>query len=109
MQLGRLFHARHLSSKSYSAGDGHSGAQQEPPKVHGVVHRITPRQWQHIQETEGAAGHSEYGYAAVLVPVRTYDGRSLEAYTLVCQPKSVAFLKVRGAPAVGARNQANCS
>ncbi|GAB4816596.1 hypothetical protein N2152v2_003642 [Parachlorella kessleri] len=77
--------------------DGHNGAQQEAPEVHGVVHRITPRQWQHIQETEGAAGHSEFGYGAVSVPVRTYDGRTVQAFTLITQPKSVAFLKGRRA------------
>ena len=65
--------------------------------VHGVAHRMTPHEWEYYKESEGAAGQSDQGYGVVEVEVELYDGRTIPAYTLQTQPKTVARLKGRKA------------
>ena len=65
--------------------------------VHGVAHLMTPTEWEYYKESEGAAGQSDEGYGVIQVTLDAYDGRSLDAFTLSTQPKSLATLKGRTA------------
>lgn len=63
--------------------------------VHGVAHRVTAAQWSYICETEGGAGCADADYLIVDVEVEAYDGRRLQALTLITSPRTIKFNNVR--------------
>jgi hypothetical protein len=75
-----------------------SEQQQQQPEVHGVVHRITPSQWNYVLETEGASSQdekSESGYRVVKATAVAYDGTELPGVmTLSVHEKTKARLRV---------------
>lgn len=81
-----------------SAGSNGSGSGEVAwPDMHGVLHRITPSQWQYVLETEGAAGQDEdSAYQVVEATAVAYDGREIPgALTLTVSPRVKARLQVR--------------
>ena len=81
-------------------GSAAGGQRQQQPEVHGVVHRITPSQWNYVLETEGASSQdkdSESGYLVVEATAVAYDGRELPGVmTLSVHEKTKARLQVGG-------------
>lgn len=61
-------------------------------EVHGVLHKMTSKQFKHLMATEGGSGVDENGYIPYKVHVHAYDGRMIEAYALVVRQTSPAIL-----------------
>ncbi|WIA28381.1 hypothetical protein OEZ86_010927 [Tetradesmus obliquus] len=55
--------------------------QQQQPCVHGVIHRITRREWAYVKATEGV-GSKRIGYQVIPVDCHLYDGTVVQALTL---------------------------
>jgi cation transport regulator ChaC len=55
---------------------------------HGVVHKITLRQWECLTKTEGGGGVKGLGYQPGKVTVKTYGGETVEALAFVEAPSS---------------------
>ncbi|KAJ2076727.1 hypothetical protein H4R24_005539 [Coemansia sp. RSA 988] len=51
--------------------------------LHGVAFLITQKEMDHIVNTEGGGGNPNVGYRLIEVACTTYDGKSLQAVTLV--------------------------
>lgn len=56
---------------------------RDASELHAVAHRITPKDFIRIQNTEGGGGHAGLGYDPVLIKAELYDGRVVETITLV--------------------------
>lgn len=82
-----------------SAASSEQQQRRQQPEVHGVVHRITPSQWNYVLETEGASSQdekSESGYRVVTATAVAYDGTELPGVmTLSVHEKTKARLRVR--------------
>ncbi|CAF1005216.1 unnamed protein product [Rotaria sp. Silwood1] len=61
-------------------------------EIHGVLHKITSKEFKHLMATEGGSGVDATGYIPKKVTVHAYDGRIIEAYVLVVQQTSPAIL-----------------
>lgn len=61
-------------------------------EVHGVLHKMTSQNFQHLLATEGGGGVDADGYVPQKVMVHAYDGRIFEAYVLVVRRTSPAIL-----------------
>eukprot|EP00741_Cyanophora_paradoxa_P017276 tig00020961_g16686.t1 len=57
-------------------------------ELHGVVYKITQKDYETVRRTEGGGGHDGVGYGARVVKCTTYDGRVVDAVTLVATPGS---------------------
>jgi hypothetical protein len=58
-------------------------------EVHGVLHEMTAKEFSHLLNTEGASFESNHGgYRPVLLSIKSYDGRVISAYTLICDHSS---------------------
>lgn len=55
-------------------------------KVHGVLHKMTHKQFEHLLRTEAGSGTSNHGYIAQPVECVTYDGKKVTARVLQCMP-----------------------
>ncbi|CAF4250264.1 unnamed protein product [Adineta steineri] len=57
-------------------------------EVHGILHKMTGKQFKYLLTTEGGSGVNPNGYIPNKVNVHAYDGRIIEAYTLVVRRAS---------------------
>lgn len=62
-------------------------------EVHGVLHKMTGKEFKHLLATEGGGGVDENGYIPIKLNVRAYDNRSIEAYALVVRQASPIILR----------------
>ncbi|CAF1340868.1 unnamed protein product [Rotaria sp. Silwood1] len=60
-------------------------------EIHGVLHKMTSKEFKHLLATEGGSGVDKNGYIPKKVNVHAYDGRIIEAYVLVVQQTSSAI------------------
>ncbi|CAF2854280.1 unnamed protein product [Rotaria sp. Silwood2] len=61
-------------------------------ETHGVLHKMTSKEFKHLMATEGGSGVDANGYIPQKVNVYAYDGRIIEAYALVVRQTSPAIL-----------------
>lgn len=67
-------------------------------EVHGVLHKMSSKDFKHLLTTEGGNGINANGYVPHRVNVHTYDGRNIEAYALVVNQASPAILSHHALP-----------
>jgi hypothetical protein len=61
-------------------------------EVHGVLHKVTSKEFKRLIATERGSGVDVNGYVPFKVNVHAYDGRIIEAYALVVRPTSPFIL-----------------
>jgi len=61
-------------------------------EIHGVLHKMTNKQFKHLLATETGSGVDKNGYIPYKVNVHAYDGRMIEAYALVVRQTSPSIL-----------------
>lgn len=76
-------------------GNIKENAQSE---VHGILHKMTGKQFKHLLATEGGNGADPNGYIPYKVIVHAYDGRLIEAYALVVRQTSPRILTHHALP-----------
>lgn len=62
---------------------------QQHVEVHGVVHLISQQDMAQICKTEGGGGSANHGYYVQAVPCHLYNGKTLQALTLLTHPSSL--------------------
>lgn len=62
-----------------------SGQNDTEMELQGVIHSITTHEMFLIRLSEGGNGHDGLGYDLIEIEVKTYDGRKLQAFTLLFQ------------------------
>ncbi|CAF1112158.1 unnamed protein product [Rotaria sordida] len=67
-------------------------------EIHGVLHKMTSKEFRHLMATEGGSGIDANGYIPKKVNVHAYDGRIIEAYVLVVRQTSPAILYHHAVP-----------
>ncbi|CAF0858702.1 unnamed protein product [Rotaria sordida] len=67
-------------------------------EIHGVLHKMTSKEFKHLMATEGGSGIDANGYIPKKVNVHAYDGRIIEAYVLVVRQTSPAILYHHAVP-----------
>ncbi|GLC43160.1 hypothetical protein PLESTB_000856700 [Pleodorina starrii] len=71
-----------------SPSESGSSSRRWESEVHGVLHRISVKDWTQVMASEGV-GAGKSGYRVVEVEVALYDGRRVRALTLEGQPPSL--------------------
>ena len=61
-----------------------------------MIHLISSREWDGIKRSEGVSSSTRTGYQVVTVPCRLYDGRTVEALTLMAAQGSLSSVRRRG-------------
>jgi hypothetical protein len=61
-------------------------------EIHGVLHKITGKEFKRLIKTERGSGVDADGYIPYKVNVHAYDGRMIEAYALVVRQTSPSIL-----------------
>ncbi|CAF3026133.1 unnamed protein product [Rotaria socialis] len=61
-------------------------------EIHGILHKMTSKDFRHLMTTEGGGGVDANGYIPTKLNVHAYDGRIIEAYALVVRQTSPAIL-----------------
>jgi len=59
--------------------------KREGSVLHGVAHRISYKQWCHLQRTEGIGAGNVY--EVISVPITCYDKRKIKAFAFICTQK----------------------
>ena len=62
---------------------------QQRVEVHGVVHLISQQDMVQICKTEGGGGSASHGYYVQAVPCHLYNGKTLQALTLLTHPATL--------------------
>lgn len=62
---------------------------QQHVEVHGVVHLISQQDMAQICKTEGGGRSAKHGYYVQAVPCQLYNGKTLQALTLLTHPASL--------------------
>ncbi|UJR10557.1 hypothetical protein I4U23_014757 [Adineta vaga] len=67
-------------------------------EIHGILHKMTNTDFKYLLTTEGGSGVDANGYIPYRVNVHAYDGRTIEAYTLVVRQVSPSILTHHALP-----------
>lgn len=67
-------------------------------EIHGLLHKMTERDFRRLLATEGGSGVDANGYIPKKVTVHAYDGRMIEAYALVACQTSPYVLRQHALP-----------
>ncbi|CAF0885178.1 unnamed protein product [Didymodactylos carnosus] len=69
-------------------------------EIHGVLHKMTEKDFKHLMATERGSGVDANGYIPHKVNVYAYDGRIIEAYALVVRQISPGIVNHHTLPSV---------
>lgn len=72
--------------------------QNPDSEIHGILHKMTERDFKRLLATEGGSGVDANGYIPHKVNVHAYDGRMIEAYALVARQTSPYVLREHALP-----------